>query len=114
MRMRPYVLGTRFEPARPQLGQLIPEPLLEDFAMKLAQAAAPEIRTIVQEERERLAISIEKAIPWAGASAVSLLATTYVVPDDMKTGKFLGYSAAVILMLMGVGAMAAASKEAAA
>ena len=114
MKMRPFVLGTRFQPARPTLGQLIPEPLLDDFAKKLAEAAAPEIRSIVQEERERLAVSLQKGIPWAGASAISLLATRYVVPEKMATGKFIGYSAAVILMLIGVGVITAASREAAA
>lgn len=80
------------------LGQigLLTGGLTQDIASKIVQSAEPATRAIVRDERNRLAEGLIGGLPFAALSGVAFVGTQYLVPDDQKTMKFLGYAASFV------------------
>jgi len=91
--------------SRPRLGQL--SKLLNatgitgDIASKIVDAADPATRRIIKDERNRLAEALIGGTVFAGISALAYVNTRYLIPDDSKRAKAVGYSAAAIAMAAG-------------
>jgi len=75
--------------------------VVQQTAQAIVQAADPAIRTIVDEERARIASAAQTMLPFAGAGAVGAIATAVFVPQEDPGYKVLGYSAAVLVTLIG-------------
>ena len=51
-----------------------------------------------------VATAITTGLPYLGVSIMAALGTYYLIPDDKKTLKFVGYNGAVVILLVGVSA----------
>jgi len=106
----PRLIGYRqvvaFEPTEhgpvDGLGQLIPESVVEQIADKLVAKADPRVRQILAEEKVKLAEGLKKSLPFAGISVTSFLLTLFLVPDEKKILKLLGFGVASGSFLTGL------------
>lgn len=76
-----------------RLGQTFTSGITSELARKIVEEAEPATRRIISDERSRLADALIGGIPLAALSAAGFAATTYLIPETMKTGKFIGYIA---------------------
>lgn len=79
--------------------------LVKDVAVQAAQAivqnAEPKIRQIVQEERARISEAAIIGLPFWAGSAVTMAGTAFMVKDEAKGMKTVGYSVAALLAALG-------------
>lgn len=75
--------------------------LTADLAKQIVAAAEPATRRIILDERNRLAEALIGGIPFAGGAAIAYVGTRYLVPDDKKTAKAVGYGAAALTAVIG-------------
>jgi uncharacterized membrane protein YqjE len=68
--------------------------LTSGVAKNIVTEAEPAVRRVVRDERNRLAEALIGGIPFAGLAALAFVGTRYLVPDDSKKGKAIGYGAA--------------------
>lgn len=76
-----------------------------DVVVQAAQAivtdAEPKIRKIVEDERARISEAVIAGIPFWVGSAVAFVGTAFMVSDDEKLMKTVGYSASALLTALG-------------
>ncbi len=48
--------------------------------------------------------AVKAGLPYLGVSIMAALGTHYLIPDDKKTLKFVGYNGAIGILLVGVNA----------
>lgn len=70
-------------------------------AKAIVSQAEPKIRVIVEEERARIAEAFQLALPFWAAGAVGVAVTSFLVPDEAKTTKVLGFSASTLIAALG-------------
>jgi uncharacterized membrane protein len=92
---RPYSPGLSGH----KLGQ---SSVIDKTAASIIAAAEPRLRKVIGDERARVSNAVIDALPYAGASAMAFLATTYIVPGSRKGARLAGYGLSVALL--GVGA----------
>ena len=51
-----------------------------------------------------VAMAIKAGLPYLGVSIAAALGTHYLIPDDKKTLKFMGYNGAIVVLLIGMNA----------
>lgn len=94
-----------YRPHRPRLGQLskllTASGITGDLAKQIVDAADPATRLIIKDERNRLAEALIGGTVFAGISALAYVNTRYLVPDDSKKAKAVGYSAAALALAAG-------------
>jgi hypothetical protein len=75
------------------LGQLdqLTSGLTSNLAKQIVTNAEPVVRRIIKEERNKYAEALIGAIPFAVISALAYVGTKYMVPDDAKMAKTVGY-----------------------
>lgn len=78
------------------LGQLdqLTSGLTSNLAKQIVTNAEPVVRRVIKEERNKYAEALIGAIPFAVISSLAYVGTKYMVPDDAKTAKAVGYVAA--------------------
>lgn len=92
-------------PSRPS----VLDPVAARTAKAMVDQAEPRLRAILDEERTRIATAVQWGVPfWVGGLG-TLLATIFLVPEEKKTWKALGYSGAALLA--GIGSWVALEKE---
>lgn len=81
-------------------------PFVGDVGRQLARSvvaeAEPAIRGIVQDERKILSEAAGSTLPWFAGATASLVGTAFLVPEDIKWGKAVGYTTSALLALFGV------------
>jgi hypothetical protein len=70
-------------------------------AKLIVDYAEPKIRSIVDEERARLAEAAQATLPFVGAGAIGAAITAFAVKDDKPVLKVVGYSASALIALLG-------------
>lgn len=90
-------LGTASRMLRPRMGQTA-DFVAGGIARQIVQAAEPSFRKVVSEERTRLAGAIVSGLPFATLSTLAFIGTSYLVPENEKSGKAAGYTASAALM----------------
>lgn len=70
-------------------------------AKAIVSQAEPKIRVIVEEERARIAEAAQLAIPFWAAAAIGVAVTSFLVPEEAKTTKVLGFSASTLIAALG-------------
>lgn len=90
-------------PSHPHLGQLskLTSGLTSDLAQKIVDAAEPATRRIIRDERNRLSESLIGGVAFAAGSAIAYVGTRYLVPDEKKTAKAVGYGIAALTLAGG-------------
>lgn len=83
----------------PHLGQS--NAIINQAASAVVSQAEPRVRAIVAEERSRLANAAIQGLPYAGGALTMFLATQYLLPQDNKFLKGLGYVASAGLFTIG-------------
>jgi hypothetical protein len=73
----------------------------DQAAASMVAAAEPKIRAIVNEERERVAGSVQSGLPLAAGGALAAVITAMMVDDSKAWMKVSGYSASVLLAAAG-------------
>lgn len=101
----PPVLGS---PRLGQLQNLFSGGLTQDVAQQIVAAADAPTRAIIRDERNRLAEGLIGGLPFAALAGISAVGTYYLVPDESKTAKFMGY--AVAFASLGIGGIWTFSK----
>lgn len=91
--------ATPAPPAPPEGG--IATDVAATAAKAIVEQAEPKIRSIVDEERARLAEAAQVALPFLGAGAIGSLITAFAVKDDKPMLKVVGYSASALIALLG-------------
>jgi hypothetical protein len=86
-----------------RLGQLskYTSGLTADLAKQIVDAADPATRRIIRDERNRFSEALIGALPFAGGAALAYVGTRYLVPDEKKTAKAVGYGAAALALTVG-------------
>lgn len=93
---------------RRHLGQLdLASGLTSSLARSIVAEAEPATRRVIKEERTKFAEALIGGLPWASVSAITALATYYLVKPEPKIVKFLGYGTSAALL--GVGSLLAIS-----
>lgn len=87
----------------PNLGQLskLTSGIRSDLAKQIVDAADPATRRIIKDERNRVAESLSGGAIFAGISALAFVNTRYLVPDQQKLAKAVGYSASALSIALG-------------
>lgn len=88
-------------PVAPQ-GQGAVAQAAQATAQAIVTAAEPKIRSIVEDERNRLAQAALEALPLAGVGVATAIGTWILVSDDKKWAKAAGYSAATLITTLGL------------
>jgi len=83
------------------LGQLIPDSVVDQIAEKLINKADPKVRQIISEEKVKLSDAIKPGLPMAGLSVLTFLGTHFLIPQDKKTFKFVGFAASTAIFFTG-------------
>jgi hypothetical protein len=91
-------------PYRPALGgpKLAQTSTIDKTAKSVVAAAEPRLREVIGEERARLANAVLIALPYAGISVVTSLATSYLIPSASKNAKIVGYGLSIATLGVGV------------
>jgi hypothetical protein len=100
-RPAPLRLGYLGRPALrgPRLGQS--KEIINQAASAVVSQAEPRVRAIVAEERSRLANGVIQGLPYMGGALTALLTTQYLLPQDKKFVKGLGYVTSAGLFTIG-------------
>lgn len=101
--------GLTEQPAAPAAPSGAPPEIARQTAESIVKEAEPRIRLIVDEERARIAAAAQAGLPLAAASIAAFLATLFLVKDQAKILKAVGYSSAALLL--GAGAWITFEKE---
>lgn len=83
--------------------------IAREAAKAIVDQAEPRIKQIVNEERARIAESLLTGLPFWVAASGAFAATAFLVKDESKVMKTVGYSASALIY--GIGAWAALEKE---
>ncbi len=92
----PYSARRLFSPIHSIQNEEAPVPQETTYSKALPLIATP-VRAPVPWTSAVLA-----ALPWSAASAIALLGTIWLVPDDKRIFKFVGYAGTVILFTKGI------------
>lgn len=86
-----------------RLGQLskYTSGLTSNLAKQIVEAADPATRRIIRDERNRLAEALIGVIPFAAFSAIAYVGTRYLVADQAKVAKAVGYGTSALAMAVG-------------
>jgi hypothetical protein len=95
--------------AAPPSGPSALDPVVGRTATAIVAEAEPRVRKIMDEERARIAAAAQAGIPFAVASGASFLATLFLVKDENRLLKVLGYAGTAVLL--GAGAWVALERE---
>lgn len=77
--------------------------LTGNLAKQIVVEAEPIVRRVVRDERNKFAEALMGAIPFFALSAMAYVGTRYLVPDDRKQAKGIGYIASAGSALVGGG-----------
>lgn len=102
------------EAAAPTQPSGSPPQVVRQAAAELIQVAEPRVRQLVAEERERFATATQAGLPIMAGSLAAFLATMFLVKDDSRGLKALGYSVSAVILAAGIWVTAEKTKEAAA
>lgn len=102
--MRPYAPPVLGSPRLGQIGNL----LTQDIASQIVSAADAPTRAIIRDERNRLSEGLIGGLPFAALSGVSAVGTYYLVPEEAKLSKFIGYG--ISFISLGIGGLWTFSK----
>lgn len=105
--------GLTEQPEAPKAPSGAPPEIARQTAEAIVKEAEPRIRLIVDEERARIAAAAQAGLPLAAASIAVFLATMFIVKDENKALKALGYSASALLLGGGAWITLESGKEAA-
>lgn len=97
----PLRLGYLGRPALrgPRLGQS--SAIINQAASAVVSQAEPRVRAIVAEERSRLANATIQSLPFLGGSLTAFLAAQYLVPENKRLLKGIGYVASAGIFTVG-------------
>lgn len=78
---------------RHTLGQLdkLTSGLTSNLAKQIVTNVEPVVRRIIKEERNKYAEALIGSIPFSVISSLAYVGTKYIVPDNAKTAKAVGY-----------------------
>jgi hypothetical protein len=79
-------------------GPSIVDPVVQKAAQALVAEAEPRVRAIVDEERARLAGAAMKGLPFALGALAVFLTTSFLVRDENRIAKAVGYSGSALLL----------------
>jgi hypothetical protein len=99
-------------PEVPPSGPSAIDPVVQKTAQEIVAEAEPKIRDIIAEERGRAAEALLAGLPFAVASAAAFAATAFLVDQENRAAKTIGYSGSALLM--GAAAWTALERERAA
>jgi len=74
----------------------------QDTATAIVNAAEPKIRSIVEDERNRLVAALLETLPLAGVGVLTAIGTWILVSEKKPWAKAAGYSAATAITALGL------------
>ena len=77
------------------------DPYIQTASQQLVAQADPKVRAIIEEERIRLSSALEAGLPWAAGSALSAVATAFLIPGNLEVLKVLGWLVTIALSTYG-------------
>lgn len=75
--------------------------LTSGVAKDIVREAEPVVRRLIREERHRFSEALIGGLPFFGIAALAYVATRYLVPDDKRTAKGVGYLASAAAGTLG-------------
>lgn len=71
----------------------------KEMAQEIVVEAEPKVRSIIDDEKAKLAEAGLSMLPLLGVSAAGFLATAFLIPDERKSWKFGGYMGSTAALL---------------